>query len=145
MIHRAWTLAGLAGLLLVASCDDPASSKRDPAVGTYVLATVDGRPLPATEWSGISGYSSVNSGEITLRADRTFREVKHRMHYFRDPRQELQEHDTVEGTFTRQGSTVVLTADGVADTLTLEGTTARRWTPIVSYARQPRLLWEYRR
>ncbi|HLL47622.1 MAG TPA: hypothetical protein VK399_12980 [Longimicrobiaceae bacterium] len=145
MMHRAWTLAGLAGLLLVASCDDPASSERDPAVGTYVLATVDGRPLPVAEWSGISGYTGVEFGELTLRRDGTYRDVSHRTHHVRDPRQDIQMNDTVEGMYTRQGNTVVLRSAGAADTLTIEGAGAVRWVPIVRELREPRLRWEYRR
>lgn len=145
MMHRAWTLAGLAGLLFVASCDGVTSSERDPAVGTYVLATVDGRPLPVAEWSGISGYTGVEFGELTLRHDGTYRDVSHRTHHIGDPREDIARNDTVEGTYTRQGDTVVLTAAGAADTITLEGTGATRWVPIVRYLREPRLRWEYRK
>lgn len=144
MTQRAWTLAGLAGLLLVASCDGLTSSERDAAAGTYVLATVDGDSVPYVEWSGISGYSTITSGEITLRTDRTFRDVIQRTHYMRVPEAVIQEHDTVQGRYTRQGSTVVLTAeDGTADTLALGATTVTRMAPTISSGPQNPVPWIY--
>lgn len=146
MMSRAWTVAGLAAALLTASCDDPASVEPDPAAGTYALATVDGNALPYVEWSGISGFTTILSGEIALRPDGTFRQITDRRHTFRDPQGEVLDSDTLNGTYTHRESTVVLTpATGKADTLSLEGTVATRRAPTVSSGPTNPVPWIYRR
>ena len=109
MMSRAWTVAGLAAALLAASCDDPASSDPDPAAGTYALATVDGNALPYVEWSGISGFTTILSGELALRPDGTFRQITDRRHTFRDPQEVVLDSDTLNGTYTNREGAVVLT------------------------------------
>ena len=141
-MHRTCALAGL--LLVATSCDGPTSSEQDPAAGTYVLATVEGKAVPHVEWSGISGYSTITSGEITLRPDHTYRDVVQRTHYIRSPAQVIQEHDTVQGRYRVEGSRLVLTAaDGSADTLAVQGAAVTRMAPIISSGPSNPVVWSY--
>ena len=66
----ALTLAG------IASCSDSSGPKVPAEVGIYQLALVNAGGLPAIVFSSAAGRITINSATMTLREDKSYREVR---------------------------------------------------------------------
>ena len=72
MLRFAFIPALALSLLAFAGCDDETTGPGDSVVGTYVLVSVNGDPLPAVVFEGGGVTSEALEGTLTLRADGTF-------------------------------------------------------------------------
>lgn len=60
----------------VAACGDSSGPKVSPEVGEYELALVNAGGLPAIVFSSAIGRITITSATLTLRADKSYREVR---------------------------------------------------------------------
>ncbi len=71
-------LAAIYALALagIASCSDSSGPKIPEEVGEYQLALVNAGGLPAVVFSSAAGRITINSATMTLRDDKSYREVR---------------------------------------------------------------------
>ena len=115
---------GLAVLVAASlACSGSESTGPDPIEGTYTLQTMGGRPLPVLVIQDEDGSIEITAGSVTLRAPNGFTMALS----FRQTSgtRVSTVTDQVDGTWTRSGSTVTLTADGEAVSATLSDGTLR--------------------
>lgn len=106
-------------LALATACGDT-SGPDTGHTGTYTLRSVDGDPLPATLYEDGTDYVRVVGGSLTLDADGTF-STQSTINY-RMQGETGTETGTLFGTYTRSGSSIVMTdSDGDVFTATYDG------------------------
>ena len=73
-----YPLAAMCALALtgVASCGDSSGPRIESHVGEYQLTTINGGGLPAIVFSSPAGRITINSATMSLRQDRSYREVR---------------------------------------------------------------------
>jgi len=71
-------LAAICALALagIASCSDSSGPRVPDEVGVYQLALVNAGGLPAIVFSSAAGRITINSATMTLREDKSYREVR---------------------------------------------------------------------
>ncbi len=106
-------------LAFAAACGD--SSGPDAGHrGEYTLRSFDGDPLPATLFEDAQDYIRIDSGSLSLDADGSFTIVSTLS--YRIEGDAGSETGALVGTYTRSGSTIVLTdTDGEVFTATYDG------------------------